>query len=166
MHRPLNSTIMPFGSHHVLISAFFAFLHFFAVFGIVSAVFFQWFTMSKAPSCIEAKRIQLCDRWYGVFSVVLLVVGFLRVLYFEKGKDFYFSSPFFRLKLALFLVLGLLSIYPTVKFISWRKETSLEKPPIIPERQYTAISRILNLELLVLLAIALCASLMARGLGL
>jgi len=61
----------------VLISALFAFLHFFAVFGIVSTVFFQWFTLSKAPSYVEAKRIQLCDRWYGVSSVVLLVVGFI-----------------------------------------------------------------------------------------
>jgi len=150
----------------VLISALFAFLHFFAVFGIVSTVFFQWFTLSKAPSYVEAKRIQLCDRWYGVSSVVLLVVGFLRVFYFEKGKDFYFGSPFFRLKPALFLVLGLLSIYPTIKFIGWRKDTRLEKPPVVPEGQFTVIARILKLELLVLLAIALCASLMARGLGL
>ena len=142
----------------MLISALFAFLHFFAVFGIVSTVFFQWFTLSKAPSYVEAKRIQLCDRWYGVSSVVLLVVGFLRV--------FYFASPFFRLKLALFLVLGLLSIYPTIKFIGWRKDTRLEKPPVVPEGQFTVIARILKLELLVLLAIALCASLMARGLGL
>jgi len=57
------------------------------------------------------------------------------------------------------------TIYPTIKFISWRKQTRQEMPPLLPERQCAVIVRILRLELLALLAIALCASLMARGIA-
>ena len=52
-------------------SAFFAFLHFVAVFGVVAAVFLEWQTMSPAPTRAEALRIQRCDRWYGLFAMLL-----------------------------------------------------------------------------------------------
>jgi putative membrane protein len=58
-----RDTEVPEESDALVISALFAFLHFVAVFGIVSTVFFEWLTMSKAPSYIDARRIQLCDRW-------------------------------------------------------------------------------------------------------
>jgi putative membrane protein len=67
----------------------FAFLHFAAVFGIVATIFLQWQTISRTPTLAEAKRIQICDRWYGVCAVAVLVVGFLRVFYFEKGPTFF-----------------------------------------------------------------------------
>jgi hypothetical protein len=85
-----------------VISALFAFFHFLAVFGIFAAVVLQWQTMSPTPSLAEARRIQTSDRWFGAFAVVVLVVGFLRVYHFEKGKAFYASNPFFQAKLALF----------------------------------------------------------------
>jgi len=50
-------------------SALFAFLHFVAVFGIFATVFLEWQTMSPAPTLGEAKRMQRCDRWYGLFAV-------------------------------------------------------------------------------------------------
>jgi putative membrane protein len=154
---------VPSGDRLVFLSALFAFLHFVAAFGIVATVFFEWLTMSKSPSHAEARHIQLCDRWYGIFAVLVLVVGLLRVHYFEKGASFYWSNPFFRLKLGLFVLLGLLSIYPTVRFIKWRPETSRGMPPIVSASQVKAISIILRLELAVLAGMALAATLMARG---
>jgi putative membrane protein len=150
----------------MVISAFFAFLHFTAVFGVVGTLSYEWLAMSKSPSYIDARKIQLCDLWYGISAAILLVVGFLRVYLFEKGKDFYLSNPFFILKIFLFLVVGLLSIYPTVRFIKWRKETKRGLPPVVTERQFASISIILRLELMLLLVIAFCASLMARGISL
>ena len=88
----------------MLISSLVAFLHFVAAFGIVATVVYEWLTFSRTPTHTEARRIQLSDRWYGIFAGLILVVGYLRVYYFEKGSEFYFSSPFFRVKLLLFLV--------------------------------------------------------------
>ena len=150
----------------MLTSSAFAFLHFLAVFGIFAIVFLQWQTMSAAPSLAEAKRIQSNDRWYGILAGVVLVVGFLRVFYFEKGRAFYTANPFFHAKLTLFVLVGLLSIYPTVRFIKWRAQTKQGLAPVVPPAEYRRIVLVLRVELVLLLAMAICASLMARGVGL
>jgi putative membrane protein len=146
-------------------SAILAFLHFVAVFGIFSTVVFEWLVVSRTPTYAEARQIQLCDRWFGVFSALVLGVGFLRVLYFEKGTAFYFANPFFRAKLALFLVVGLLSIYPTIRFIKWGAQTKQGRAPSVPAAEFSRIRAVLRTELVLLLGAALCASLMARGIG-
>jgi putative membrane protein len=146
-------------------SALFAFLHFVAVFGIVATIFLEWQTMSRTPTHAEATRLQLCDRWYGIFAVMVLVVGFLRVFHFEKGRAFYSANSFFQAKLALFVVIGLLSIYPTIRFIKWRAQTRQGLAPSVSEREYQWIMFVLRAEMALLLAMALCASLMARGIG-
>ena len=150
----------------MIVSALFAFLHFFAVFGIVATVFLEWQTMSRTPTFAEAKRIQLCDRWYGIFAVLVLIVGFLRVYFFEKGHAFYTANPFFHAKLGLFVAVGLLSIYPTIRFIRWRPQTSKGQAPAVTEQEYRRIMAVLRIELILLLGMALCASLMARAVGL
>jgi putative membrane protein len=147
------------------ISAVFAFLHFLAVFGIVAAVFLEWQTMSRTPTLAEARRIQVADRWFGVFAMALLVVGFLRVYYFEKGPVFYWSNPFFRAKLTLFAAVGLLSIYPTVRFVKWGAQTKQGQAPSVSAAEHRRLVLMLRVELILLLATALCASLMARGVG-
>jgi putative membrane protein len=148
-----------------MISALFAFLHFLAVFGIFAAVVLQWQTLSPAPSLAEARRIQASDRWFGMFALVVLVVGFLRVYRFEKGAAFYASNHFFQAKLALFLAVGLMSIYPTIRFLKWRAQTKQGLAPVLAANEYKSIMTVLRIELVLLLATALCASLMARGLG-
>jgi len=148
-----------------VISALFAFLHFFAVFGIFAALVLQWRTMSPTPTVAEARRIQISDRWYGILAVVVLVVGFLRVYFFEKGKGFYGANPFFQAKLALFLAVGLLSIYPTIRFLKWRAQTKQGLAPLLAANEYKSIVTVLRVELVLLLATALCANLMARGVG-
>jgi putative membrane protein len=150
----------------MVINALFAFAHFVAVFGIFGTLFFECLTMSKTPTYVEARRIQLCDRWYGIFAGAVLVVGLLRVHYFEKGKTFYAASPFYHAKLTLFVIIGLLSIYPTVRFIKWRKETRQGLAPQVSGQEHRRIMLILRAELVLLLGMALCASLMARAVGL
>ena len=150
----------------MIASAVFAFLHFTAVFGIFVTVFYEFMALSESPTVAEARKIQTCDRLYGLFAMVLLVVGFLRVLYFEKGREFYFSNPFFHAKLTLFVLVGLLSIYPTIRFIKWGAQTKLGQPPVLAAGEFRKIRMVLHIELALLLGTALCASLMARGVGL
>ncbi|MBX3626797.1 MAG: DUF2214 family protein [Rhizobacter sp.] len=147
----------------MLASSFIAFLHFVFAFGIVATLFFEWFTFSKAPTWREAKQLAMADRWYGAFAGGLLVVGLLRVFSFEKGWDFYKAMPFFHLKLTLFVVIGLLSIYPTISFARWKSALQAGQAPQIPEAQYQRISRLLNLQMLLLVPLVLSASLMAKG---
>jgi putative membrane protein len=149
----------------MIINALFAFLHFVAAFGLAATLFFEWLTFNRQLSHREARLIQIADICYGLFAGLLLVVGFLRVFYFEKGSAFYFASPFFHLKLTLFIVVGVLSIYPTVKFLSWRKDTQQGRAPSMSDSEFVIISRILTTEMVLLVMILASASLMARGIG-
>jgi putative membrane protein len=149
----------------MIVSAALAFVHFAAVFGIVGTLFFEWLTMSPTPTFSEATRIQLCDRWYGICAAAVLIVGFVRATHYEKGWAFYTASPYFYGKLALFVLLGVISIYPTIRFIKWRTQMRGKTAPALSEREYTLIMVSLRAELLLLSGIALCASLMARGIG-
>ena len=149
----------------MLVSALFAFVHFVAVFGIFGVVFLQWQTMSPQPTHAEALRLQRCDRWYGLLALLVLVAGFVRVVYFEKGAAFYLQSATFHAKLGLFALTGLLSLYPTVRFIKWRAQTRLGEAPAVSAQEVARLRAVIGLELVLLLGVALCASLMARGLG-
>jgi putative membrane protein len=145
------------------VNAFFAFLHFVAAFGIFTTLFYEWLALTRAPTLLEAKKLQKCDMWYGIFAVVILVVGFMRVFYFEKGSAYYFSSHFFIAKLVLFAIIGVLSIYPTVQFLSWRKDTQQGKAPVLTEKQFASLRLVLRLEMVLLLGVVFCASMMAKG---
>ena len=138
-------------------SALFAFLHHVAAFALVAALAVEFVLIKGELNATTARKLARADMIFGISSGVLLVVGLLRVFYFEKGAAYYFHSGTFIAKLALFALLGLLSIYPTVKFISWRKGID---PSSVP-----AIRRIIHLELVGVVLILLFAALMADGIG-
>jgi putative membrane protein len=147
-------------------SALIASLHFFGAFGVAATVFAEWVIFNRKPTLAEARRIQLCDTWYGLCATIVLVAGTLRVFYFEKGSHFYLSNPVFLLKMSLFIVVGLLSIYPTIQFLGWRKATRAKQAPTMTDKQFNLISNTLRLEVVLLIGMILAASLMAKGVGL
>ena len=68
----------------------------------------------------NARRILTADLMFGIAAGVVLVIGMLRVGFFEKGPEYYWHSATFVAKFTLFVIVGLLSIYPTVEFLRWR----------------------------------------------
>ncbi len=48
----------------------------------------------------------------------------------EKGVDYYLHHFAFHILLGLFIAIGLLSIYPTVIFLRWGKDTRAGNAPI------------------------------------
>ena len=145
----------------MLASAIFAFLHFLSAFGLVSTVILERVLFKPSLSSEEVKRLAKIDGLYGLSAITVLIVGFLRVFYFEKGSAFYFSNPMFHIKLTVFIIIGLLSIYPTVKLFRWSK--TKEDVTIDPD-VFKRITRALNIELVLLVFLMLSASLMARHL--
>src|SRR5262249_7603383 len=97
---------------------------------------------------------------------VLLLVGLLRLFHFEKGATYYFHTWTFITKLSLFVIVGLLSIVPTVEFLSWRKDVQQGKAPGVAAAKLRSLRMIIHLELLGVLLIILMAALMAKGVGL
>ena len=149
----------------MLASALIAFAHFFAFFVMTAAIVLQLGLVSESISVDTARRIQRADKAYGIAAMAVLVFGFLRVIYFEKGTDYYFDNTFFLIKIGLFIGVGLLSIYPTMTYQRWNPELNQEIAPDMPIPVVQKIRKIIHTELVGILGILLCASLMAKGFG-
>ena len=147
----------------MVIGAAVAFLHFLSAIGVIITVVLERTLFKQELSQQEADRIRKIDGMYGLSAILVLVVGFLRVLYFEKGSEYYFANPMFHLKLTLFVLIGLLSIYPTIRFMKWKKLLVGKNSLILEDKEYHTIKRILNIELGLLVLLLLSASMMAKG---
>ena len=95
----------------------------------------------------------------------MLATGVTRVLWFGKGAAYYMGNSLFHAKLGLFILVGLLSILPTVVFFKWRGAVKAAQVPAPSARQVRLETWSIRLELLLLLVIPLLAALMARGYG-
>ena len=149
----------------MLSAALVAFAHFLAFFALTAAVVVKLSLVSDALTVETAKRIRRADQAAGMSAVAVLVFGFLRVFYFEKGSDYYFDNTFFWLKLSLFFAAALASIYPTLQFASWRQALADNRAPEVSTETAARIKKILHWELIALAGVMLCASLMAKGYG-
>ena len=146
-------------------SAFMAFLHHVAAFALVAAIAVE-LVLVKPPIDVErARKLQLADLATGLSAGAVLVVGMLRVLYFEKGAGYYFQNAAFLAKLSLFVLVALLSIYPTLRFMSWRSSVKRGEAPNVDAATLRTIRRFLHIELAGIVLLILCAALMARGIG-
>lgn len=147
-------------------TAFMAFLHHLFAFTLVACVVYEFIAYRKGLGIEEARRIQRADLLYGISAGLLLVVGLLRVIYFEKGWAFYNQSPFFWVKMNTFLITGLLSIDPTIRYLRWNKTLKENKAIEISDGEFKRTRIILWLEVIGLAVILLSAAFMARGIGL
>src|SRR5262249_43990089 len=143
----------------------FAFLHHLAAFAIVATLAVELVLLRSDLSADNARKLIRIDGAYGIAAGVLLVVGLLRVFYFEKGAAYYFHNGPFLLTLALFIAVGLASIYPTVTFLSWRSAVRKGQAPQVDPGRLRTVRRIVHAELAAIAVILLCAALMARGIG-
>ena len=147
-------------------SALFAFLHHLAAFGLVAAIALEFILINDELTIERARRLIRIDMIYGAAAASLLIIGLIRVMWLEKGAAFYFHNAAFIAKLVLFLLVGLLSIYPTREFLSWRKVLQRGQRPFVEPSKLRGIRTVLRIELAGVVLIILCAALMARGVGL
>ena len=143
----------------------FAFLHHAAAFVIVGVLTAELVLLMGELTLTSARSLVRIDAAYGIAALVLLVVGFLRVFYTEKGADYYFHSGAFIAKISLFLIVGLLSIYPTLQFLRWRKSLAQGQVPSLDAGARRKVRMLVHIELTLLFVIMLCAAMMARGVG-
>jgi putative membrane protein len=137
------------------------YLHFVSIFTIVGVLVSEHLLLKKALTRAEISRLARIDAIYGLAALTLLTVGLTLWLGgFGKPAVYYTQNWVFHLKLFFFLMIGILSIYPTVFFLRNRKG---DKTEVVTVPAW--IFWMLRLELLLLAAIPLLAGLMARGVG-
>ena len=142
-----------------------AFFHHISAFTLVASVAYEFMAYRKGLTVEEARRIQRADLTYGISAGVLLIVGLLRVFYFEKGPAFYSQNPFFWVKMVAFVIVGLLSIDPTIRYLRWNPATKQGMAPEIQDGEFKRTRLLLTLEIIGLAIIMFSAAFMARGIG-
>jgi putative membrane protein len=138
------------------------YLHYLSFMLCFAALAVEALTLKKELSLQDAWKIVIADAIYGISALGILVTGILRVLYFGKGREYYLNNPVFYIKVTVFLLVGLLSIYPTVSFLKWIKSLLQNQ---LPELELVKVKRLLWLirfELVGFGLIPLLATIMAR----
>ncbi len=143
-----------------ILDAWLASAHHLLVFSLVAVLVSELVLLAGAVDAARLRQLGQLDGAYGALAGLVLVAGGLRVVYGIKGWAFYSAQPFFWAKLAVFLLIGLLSIVPTLRLLRWRRQRHL---PAAAERQ--DLRRWLWAEVALLPLLPVLAVLMARGLG-
>ena len=66
-------------------------------------------------------------------------------------------------RFGLFIIIGLLSIVPTLEFLSWRDAIAAGQVPVMDAATRKRVTMIIHIELAAIVVILLCAAIMARG---
>ncbi|MDA8522879.1 DUF2214 family protein [Acidovorax sp. NCPPB 4044] len=143
--------------------ALLAYAHFLAI--LTMAVFLA----SEAALCRKewmnaavVERLARVDLIYGISALLVLGTGLARTFWGMKGGAWYGSQPLLHLKVTLFVVIGLMSIAPTLRFLRWRR--ALRATGALPgEAEIRSTRRIVMIEAHLLALIPLAATLLARG---
>jgi putative membrane protein len=144
-------------------STLFAFLHHVAAFTLVAMLAVELVLLRQELTLATARRLPIVDAVLGGAAGILLIFGLLRVFFFEKGPDYYWSSHAFLTKFGVFIIVALLSIVPTVEFLSWRKALKAGQVPIVAEGKLKLVRTLIHAELAGIVIILLAAAIMAKG---
>lgn len=137
------------------------YLHFISIFAIVGSLTSEHLLLRKTLTRAEIKRLAAIDAVFGIAATVLVIVGLTLWLGgFGKPSVYYTKNWVFHTKITLAIILGLLSIYPSVFFVKNRKGDPHEIVNV-PGKIFWMI----RFELLLLFIIPLLAGLMAHGVG-
>jgi len=146
-------------------SAIVAALHYLALALGLPSVFLRGRAL-KGPLDREGlRRLFAADGVWGVAAGLWLVTGLLRAFGgLEKGSAFYMASRLFWLKLALFLVVVALEVWPMLTLIRWRRAIGAGRTPDTSAAR--TLFHLNHVELALVVVIVFVASFMARGFGL
>lgn len=142
-----------------------AYAHHLAVFGLVGIIFAEFVLLRPGIGGARLNQLAGIDRAYGLVAMLVVAAGVLRVFLGNAGSGYYFSNHAFWTKMALFVIVGVLSIAPTRAILSWRKAGKDDAGYVVPDEAVRSARRWMHAQLLFLALIPLAAAAMARGIG-
>jgi putative membrane protein len=145
--------------------AILAYLHFAAIFTLIWFLAKEWTLLRVGFANVDIERLASADAGFGIAAGSVLVTGALRAAFGIKGWAFYAHNPAFHVKVGLFVLVGLISIAPTIRFLRWRKVRRNDAAFRVSESEWKSARRLLMIELHLVALIPLAAVIMSRGLG-
>ena len=135
-------------AHHLIV---------FALFGILAA---ELISVKRGMSADSVAKVAAVDLGYGALAGVILIVGFTRAILAAKGWAYYSHNGFFWAKITTFVLVGLLSVPPTLKFIQWQRAGGSPA-----DQDVRSVRSFLYVELALFALLPIFAAAMARGYG-
>ncbi|MFC5607104.1 DUF2214 family protein [Variovorax soli] len=147
------------------LEAILAYVHLLAILTMVV------FISSEAALCrVEwinkavVERLARVDAIYGMAALVVLATGIARTVWGVKGPAWYWTNPLLHVKLTLFIIVGLMSIVPTMTYLRWRKQ--LRAGGALPaDAEVRKTRKLVMIQAHILVLIPLFAVFLARGFG-
>ena len=149
----------------MILDVFLAVIHHLCVFGLFVILAAEMTLVRPGISAETIMRVVRIDGLYGILAGLTLVAGGLRVFYAAKGAAFYTHNPVFWIKLGLFLLIGLLSIPPTLNYIRWRKALRSNPNALSDAAAIQTTRKLIHIEFALLNLLPILAAIMARGIG-
>ena len=129
----------------------------FALFGVLAV---ELAVVRPGMSTGQVALAARIDRLYGLFAMLMIVIGFTRAVFAAKGWDYYSHNGFFWAKIASFALVGALSALPTIRFIRWRRAS--HRPD---DAEVARLRRFLHAQAALFFLIPIFGAAMARGYG-
>ncbi len=148
------------------LEALLAALHHICVFGLFVILTVEMVLVRPGISAEAVMRVVRIDLFYGILAGLALAAGILRVIYGAKGAAFYTGNPVFWIKLGLFVVIGLLSLPPTLNYIKWRKALRTSPAALPSTSAIQSTRKLIHIQFGLLFLLPILAAIMARGIGL
>ncbi len=110
------------------------------------------------------RRVFYADSMWGIAALLWVATGLARLLGgTEKRTAFYVHNDFFVAKMAFFVAVLALEIWPMVTLIQWRIQTA--RGATIRTDRARAMARVSALQAALVVAMVFAATAMARGYG-
>jgi putative membrane protein len=142
-----------------------AYLHFAAIFTLVWFLAKEWTLLRAGHATLDVRRLALADMGYGLASVGVIATGVARLAFGAKPFAFYLKNPVFHAKIGLFVLVGLVSIAPTLRILAWRRAVKTDAAFRPDEASWRRVRRWVMIELHGIALIPLLAVMMARAIG-
>lgn len=147
------------------LEAILAYLHILAILTMVV------FISSEAALCrvqwlnaAVVERLAKIDMVYGIAAIAVLATGVARTVWGVKGTSWYWTNPLLHVKLTLFIVIGVISIFPTLTYFRWRKALR-SSGALPPEAEIRKTRKLVMAQAHLIALIPLVAVFLARGFG-
>jgi putative membrane protein len=141
-----------------------AYLHYLSIILLAGFLVGELVTCRAGMTTEQARRLAGIDAVFFASALAALATGLLRLFFYAKGVGFYTGNPTFWVKMALYVIIAVISITPTRTFLRW-KRAAAERGTAPAGDEIAAARRLIHIELGLLALMPLMAVLMARGIG-
>ena len=134
--------------------------HFLGILAIASSLVAEHLLLKPQLTRAEIKRLFTIDGIYGFGALLVLGCGLAMWFGHFKPAAYYTENCLFHIKLTLFVIMGILSIWPT-RFLFKQRKGNPEELVDVPKK----LVMFLRVELLIVFIMPLLGVLVARGVG-